>query len=234
MGKDSARDHREQDEHHDEGGVDREAGMSKPKYSARRLGFAADEQGRPRSLSRNGIWTDAIRHEARWTYLQVVARDFPAVLTSLRDLPNDDDLPLWAATRGLLSTDPNDEWGLAHAQATRAALAKYQPAAVCWFDRNDLTGTLCDDHAPGESRPLKHDTHFVWLARFQSGIGWKAIATDADIKTIREAVRLAQQLRLRLRDTRRGRPRRANSVKGLPQSQLPNFQLRAGRPRSDS
>ena len=122
------------------------------------------------------------------------------------------DLPLWAAARGLLSANPNDEWGLAHAQATRAALAKYQLAAVCWFDRNDLTGTLCDDHAPGESRPLKHERHSSWLARFQSGIGWKAIAADTDVKTVRGAVMgLAQQLRLRLRDTRRGRPRRTNS-----------------------
>jgi hypothetical protein len=183
--------------------------VSKRLLENRRLGFPVDAYGRPRTDARDGEWTDSIRREARWGYLAVLAKECPPVLTTLREVREDDRLALrsWAVRSGLVSADPDDNWTIAHAQATIRQCATYR--VTCWFDRDDITGVFVPDDGPAESRPLRHGEHFVWLARFQTGAGWKHITPNADTKTVRDAVTsLAMQLRLQLRPTHRGRPKK--------------------------
>ena len=186
--------------------------MSKRLLENRRLGFPVDAYGRTRTDARDGEWSDSIRREARWGYLAVLAEECPSVLTTLREVPEDDGLAhqSWAARWGLVSADRADNWTIAHALATMRQCAIYR--VTCWFDRDDITGVFVPDEGPpipAESRPLRHGEHFVWLAKFQTGTGWKHIAPYADTKTVRDAVTsLAAQLRLQLRPTRRGRPKK--------------------------
>jgi hypothetical protein len=185
--------------------------MSTPrKLDGRRIGFSIDRYGRERTDGRSGAWTDGIRREARWGYLQALSRECRDVLATLRTIPPDDEAALleWASRWGLVSSDPADDWAIAHARATRRLCAQY--SITCWFDRDDLSGFQCPDdlsEVPLESRPLRHADHFRWLARFQCGAGWAKVEPGTPIKTVRDAVTsLAANLLLQLRPTRRGRP----------------------------
>jgi hypothetical protein len=182
--------------------------MSRPTRGHRRVGFPLDIYGRPRSKARSGDWSQSVRREARWAYLQVLAHTNPNVLESLPPPGDETALTAWVHQWGLMSTDPADEWGLAHARATQRNLKQYQPRKRCWFDRDDVAGVQCYGTHPLESRPLRDAEHFKWLARFQCGAPWgRVTSTAADLKTVRGAVAaLADRLGLQLRPTRRGRP----------------------------
>ena len=185
--------------------------MSSPrKHDDRRIGFSIDRFGRKRSDRRDGEWSEGVRAEGQWAYLLVLARERPAVLTSLLDVMHGDDggLRAWAAHWGLESSDPEDDWTLAHARATVKHCTHY--GVILWFDRDDKAGCLVPenlDAVPVESRPLRHGEHFVWLAKFQLGERWNQVSPGTPAQTVQEAARtLAHHIRLQLRPTRRGRP----------------------------
>lgn len=185
--------------------------MSTAKYDDRRLGFGADP------------WrTEAdVRDFARWAFLQLLQAEHPAVVRELAAMTEAEavlasveqqpDTPAalraWAMRWSL--TDP---WCVAHAEATLRAF-RWLPLAVrVWHDRDDVGGFLADDRPPEPAlRPLKHGDHFRWLARYQAGASYHAIAAASGSapQVVHEACASAAALiGLTLRPTRRGRPRR--------------------------
>ena len=152
---------------------------------------------------------------ARCVYLDVLAEIAPDVLRELRRLADDEDTTVRAwAERWRLT----DAWCLAHARATRRLWRDYPGAPTCWADRDDLAGMLVPEPAPVVPRPLKMPHHFVWLARYQLGEDWSAMAPHqpvpaidgggvrVDVSTVRgAAIALARYIGLTMRPTRRGR-----------------------------
>jgi hypothetical protein len=190
--------------------------MTRRKGESRRVGFTIDQYGHPVSDARGGEWSDEARTFGRWAYLHILSRLRADVLTTLAELPYDefgdvdaDALRDWLERWKLMSTDPQDEWGAAYARGTLHGWRQYPTVrGRGWFDRDDTTGTLCPEHPPQGSRPLKDGRHFEWLAQFQTGQDWAQIGRrhGAATPAVHNRVRvLAADLGLALRRVKRGR-----------------------------
>lgn len=185
--------------------------LTKAKHPPHRLGFADDPYRT----------TADVVEFARWVFLQLVVRLKPDVLEQLRAIaparapgsestheePDPAALKDWATTSHLRAP-----WCLAYARASWRSWRRWPTSALAWSERDDLEGEQVPRRSRRAPRPLKNPAHFTWLVKFQVlEQSYSRIARDAGVhvQTVREACRgLAALMKLPLRKTRRGRPRK--------------------------
>jgi hypothetical protein len=179
---------------------------------------------------------DDLRDYARWIYLHTLSCVSATVLEELGTISEDDESALlnWQIKHGLKSDDPRDDWCIAYARSTIRFWRRYPNEPRAWCDRDDRSGELVPANARSRRRQAKRPrvspAHFVWLARFQLGATYSDIskARSAHVRsldssgswawpnssrdrvsTIRQAcIALGKRLRLRMRETALGRPRK--------------------------
>lgn len=166
--------------------------MTAPKDRGRRLGFP----GKPAQQH------DLVA-ELRFSYLTALAAAAPACLTEL--LAADVDLDAWAHRWGLACA-----WGHRAATATRA---QHRDAGIAMLslDVEDEAGGWVADAIAEDARGYREPRHVAWLVAYQTGRSFSSIAREAevDVQTVHEACRrLATDLDVPMRPSRRGRPRR--------------------------
>lgn len=210
--------------------------MTRPVHPPHRIGFAIAGP-----LTRF-VQQDAadLRGCARFLYLETLACVTPDVLNELAAIQTSHDPALrdWLQRWWLVSSDPADDWCMAHARGTRRAWLN-DPTPRVWHDRDDVSGEIVSGRRRKQAdRWLLSPAHLVWLARVQTGESYSNIArtpaadlcaafpprratpsetveswswppTGATVSTVHAAVaRLATAIRLQRRPTKRGRAAR--------------------------